>query len=69
MNVRFSLSHDIRITLKSHFLRENVKIYLSFTQSYNGRHYAMLLNLYSTSGLSTLLQGVISLPISISCDK
>ena len=32
MNVRFYLSHDNKITLKSHFWHENVKILPSFTQ-------------------------------------
>ena len=31
--------------LKSHFWLENVKILLSFTQHYNGRHYVTQLNL------------------------
>ena len=39
MNIRFYLSHDVKITYKSHFWRENVKILPSFTQRYNGRHY------------------------------
>ena len=33
-NVRFYLLQDINITLKSHFLRENVKNLLSYTQQY-----------------------------------
>ena len=39
MNLRFYLSHDIKITLKSHFWRENVKILPSITQHYNGLAY------------------------------
>ena len=69
MNVRLYLSQDFRITSKSHFWHENVKILLSFTQHYNGHHFVMLLNLYTTSGLSILLHGVISLPGAKSCDK
>ena len=38
-----NLSHDITITYKSYFWRENVKILASFTQRHNGRHYVMLL--------------------------
>ena len=34
-----------------------------------GRHYVTLLNLYTPSGLSILLHGVISLPGVTSCDK
>ena len=34
------------IFLKNHiFWHENVKVLLSFTQHYNGRHYVTLLNL------------------------
>ena len=36
-NVRFYLSYDIKITLKSHFCRKNV-IILSCTQRRYGRH-------------------------------
>ena len=38
-------------------------------QPYNGRHYVALVNLQTTSGLSILLHGVISLPDTRSCDK
>ena len=42
-----SIYHDIKLLTKSiFFVCENVKILPSFTQCYNGRHYAMLLNLY-----------------------
>ena len=34
----------------------------------NGRHYVTLLNLKTTSGLSILMHGVISLP-DATCDK
>ena len=33
MNVRFYLSYDIKITLKSHYWRENVKILSSFMKA------------------------------------
>ena len=39
-NDRIYLSHDIKITLKSHFWCENVKVLPSFTQRYNRRHYS-----------------------------
>ena len=45
LQVRFYLSHDIKITLKSHFWSENVNNLPSFTQRYNGRHYVTFLNL------------------------
>ena len=51
MNVRFYLSHDIKISKKSDtFLNENIKIVANFTQHYNKRHLCdvavlMLLNL------------------------
>ena len=57
--------------LKIAFWRENVMNMPYFTKRYNGRHYAMLLNLYmyTTSGLSIfILYGVISLPDATSCD-
>ena len=44
-NVRFYLSHHIKIILKSYFWCENVNILPSFTQRYNGRRYITLLNL------------------------
>ena len=37
MNVRFYLSYDIEITLKSHFCRKNVIMSLC-TQRCDGRH-------------------------------
>ena len=37
-NVRFCLLHDFKISYKSQFWRESVKILPSFTQRYNGRH-------------------------------
>ena len=39
---RCTLSHDIENHI---FCREKVKIFLSFTLHYNGRHYVMLQNL------------------------
>ena len=69
MNVRFYSLHGIKITLKSHFWRENFKILPSFVQRYNGRHYVTLLNLQTTGGLSILLHGVISLSDTKLCDK
>ena len=44
------ISQDIKISSKSHFWLENVKILPYFTQGYNERHYITLLNLYTTSG-------------------
>ena len=44
-NVRFDLLHEMEITKKSHFLRENVNILPSFTHRTNERHYVTLLNL------------------------
>ena len=56
-------------TRKSLFWRENVKLLQSFTQRYNGRHYVTLLNMYTTSALSILVHGIISLPDATSGDK
>ena len=53
INVRFYLSYDIKIT-KMHFCHEKVNILTHLTQRYNGCHYAALLNLIATSGLSIL---------------
>ena len=39
------LSDDVKITLLSYFLRENVNILPSFTIFYNDRHYITLPNL------------------------
>ena len=57
------LSYDIKITLKSHFCRKNVIILSLCTQRCYGRH-----NL-STSSLSILLHGIISLLDVTSYDK
>ena len=64
MNVRLYLSYDIMITLKSHFLGKKcynfviVMDVITFPE-----------NLQTTSGLSILLHGVISLPDAMSYDK
>ena len=42
-NVRFYLSYVIKITLKSHFMLENVKI-LYATLLWTSLHYIMVLN-------------------------
>ena len=60
--------YDIKITLKSHFLSKNVIILSLSTQRCYGRH-KVSQNLYTTSGLSILLYGVISLPDATSYDK
>ena len=54
---------------KDHIFSENVKILPFFTQSYNGPHYVMLLNLFTTSGLLILLHGIILLPDAMSFDN
>ena len=56
---RIYLSHDIRITLKSHLCHLLRKIY-------NERHCSTLLNLFTTSGSSILLHDIISLSDSTS---
>ena len=66
-NVRFYLSYDIKITLKSHFYRKNV-IILSSTQRCYERHNVSLKSV-ATSGLSILLHDFISLPDASSYDK
>ena len=63
MNVRFYLSYDIKITLKSHFSRKSVIILSLCTQRCYGRHNV------SRNGLQILLHGVISLPDATSYDK
>ena len=68
-NVRFYLSHEIKINFKSNFWAENIMIFTSFVQRYNGRHYAILRNLLTTNGLLILLHGVVSLPDETSCDN
>ena len=41
----------------------------SFAQRYNRRHYITLQNMLTTSGLSILMHGVLSLPDATSCDN
>ena len=64
MNVRFYLSYDIKITLKSHFCGKNVIILSLCTQHCYGRH-----NISRKSVFKILLQGIISLPDATSYDK
>ena len=40
-----NLLYDIKITLKTHFVREYINILPSFTQHYNGGHNVTLINL------------------------
>ena len=54
--------------LDSHFGVKTSRLPL-FAQRDNGRHYVTLLNLYTPTGLSILLHGVISLPDAPSGDK
>ena len=66
----YSIYHmTLKLPLKIAFLAWKHQGLPSFTQRYNGCHYAMLLNLLTTSGLSILLHGVISLPDATSCDN
>ena len=67
-NVRFYLSYDIKITLKSHFCRKNVILLSLCTQRCYGRHNISRKSI-TTSGLQILLHGVISLPDATSYDK
>ena len=60
-----SIYHKTLKVLKMAFWRKTS----SFTQLYIGRHYVMLLNLLTTSGVSILLNGVISLLAVTSCDN
>ena len=62
MNVRFYLSYDNKITLKSHFCSKNIIILSLCMQCCYGNH-----NLSSKS--SILVHGVISLPEATSYDK
>ena len=66
--IGFYISHIIKHTYKSQFWRENVKMFPSFTRRYNERHCVTLLNLLTISCLSILFHGVISLPVTTSCD-
>ena len=64
-----SIDHYIKNTKKRHFQGENLKIFPLFIQRYSSSHNVTLLNLLTTSGLSILLHGVISLRDGTSCDK
>ena len=57
-----------KILKKSHFSRENVNI-SSLLRNVIMDVITFPINLYTTSGLSILLHGVISLPDATSCDK
>ena len=65
MNVRFYLSYDIKIALKSHFCDKKVIILSLCTQHCYGCHNISPKSI-TTSGLSILLHGLISLPDSTS---
>ena len=69
MNVRFYLSYDIKITLKSHFLHKNVIILSTCRQHCYGHHkvYQKICNPLVV--LSILLHGVILLPDAMSYDN
>ena len=64
-----SIDHMTLKYLDIAFWHEDFKILPSFTQRYNGCNFVTLPNLLTTSGLSILLHGVISLPDTTSCDK
>ena len=68
MNVRFYLSFDIKIILKSHYCRKNVII---FHYVHNSVMDVITFpkNLQTTSGLLILLHGIISLPEATSYDN
>ena len=61
MNVRFYLSYDLKITLKSHFLRKKVIILSLCTQRCYEPHDVSRNFVNHYSGLSILMHGVISL--------
>ena len=48
------------------FLCENIN-FLPYTRRCYGRHHIMVLNMYTTSGLSILIHGVISFSEAMSC--
>ena len=60
-----SVNHMTLKLIKS----ENIEASSYFMQHYNGHHYLPLQNLQTTSGLSFLLHGVISLLDTMSCDN
>ena len=57
----YYIYHDIKITLKSHFCRKTIYFSYFVRKRCYGRH-KVSKNLQTTSCLSILLQGVISLP-------
>ena len=67
----FHLLYDIKITLKSHFWCKSVIILSICMQRCYGRHacYNVSRTSVTTSCLSNLLHGVISLPDATSYDK
>ena len=67
MNVRFYLSYDVKITLKSHFCCKNV-IICHYVSNVVMDIITFPENLSTTSGLSILRHGVISLPGGMSYD-
>ena len=69
LNVRFSLSYDIKITLKFHSDVKNVIILSLCMQCSFGRHNISHKSINPTNGLSILLHGVISLPDATSYDE
>ena len=68
MDVRFYLSHDNKITLKSHFCLK-YGIMLSFARTFVMDVITFPEILETTSGLSILLHGVISLPYVTAYEK
>ena len=62
MNVRFYLSYDVEINLKSHFWSENVNILPNICDVVMGVISLCYRNLKTTSGLSILKHDHISLP-------
>ena len=65
MNVRFYLSHDIKITLKSHLWCEKPQHFVILCNVIMDQFQ----NLKTASGLLILLHDVISLPEATLCDK
>ena len=68
MNVRSFLSYDIKITLKSLFCRKSVIIKSLCTHRCGERHNVSLKSV-TTSALSILMHGVISLPCATTHDN
>ena len=71
MNIRFYLSYDIIITSKTHFKHENARLchLLRIVKMVVIMLCYIVQKLYTTSGLSILLHGVMLLPDVTSCDK